>query len=67
MKAIANRVPIGPSDCNRGMYVPMRGVAKDGRPRNFANDHRGVGQSVGACSWSTRVPAMAEPLPMCVS
>ena len=21
MKAIANRVPIGPSDCNRGMYV----------------------------------------------
>ena len=46
-KATANRVPTGPSDCNRGMYVwpstvgpksPMRGVAKDGRPRNFAND-----------------------------
>ena len=25
----------------------MRGVAKDGRPRNFANDHRGVGQWTG--------------------
>ena len=38
MKAIANRVPVAPSDCNRGMYVwpwapsPMSGIAKDGWP-----------------------------------
>ena len=48
MKAMVNRVPIGPSDCDRGMYVwaqnPMRSVAKDGRHRNCAIDHRGLGQ-----------------------
>ena len=56
VEANANRVPVGPSDCNRGMFVwpstvnPMRGIAKDGRPRNIANDHRGLGQGCGSLS-----------------
>ena len=53
MKANANRVATGPK--NRGMYVwpstgapnPMRGVAKNGRLRNFAKDHTGLGQGTG--------------------
>ena len=45
----------------------MRGVAKDGLSRNFANDPCGLGQgagvwglevSVGACSLPTRVRAI---------
>ena len=39
MKAIANRVPIGPSDCNRGMYVWPSTVG----PK--ANERRGKGRA----------------------
>ena len=55
MKAIANRVTVSPPTvtagctCGRAPWAPkpMRGVAKEGRPRSFANDHRGVGQWTG--------------------
>ena len=55
MKAIANRVPTRPCDCNRGMYVwpstvgpkPNERRSKGRAARNFANDHRGLGQWTG--------------------
>ena len=45
----ANRVPGGPPTVTAGYMCgraprapyPMRGVAKDGRPRNSANDQKG--------------------------
>ena len=54
-KAIANRVPKGPCDCNRGMCVwpstvgpkPNERRSKGRAARNFANDHRGLGQRTG--------------------
>ena len=54
-KAIANRVPKGPCDCNRGMCVwpstvgpkPNERRSKGRAARNFANDHRGLGQWTG--------------------
>ena len=55
MKAIANRVPKGPCDCNRGMCVwpstvgpkPNERRSKGRAARNFANDHKGLGQWTG--------------------
>ena len=43
--------------CGRAPWTPnpMRGVAKDGRPRNFANDHRGLGQRTGSGRLSGRM------------
>ena len=72
-KANANRVPIGPSDCNRGMYVwPSTVGPKPSerrsqgraapklckRPQGPGPGDRGLEVSVGACSWPTNVPAM---------
>ena len=57
--------PTVTAECMRGRARwapnPMRGVEEDGRPRNFANDPRGLGQwtSVWKSQWApTRVPAM---------
>ena len=73
MKAIANRVPVGPSDSNRGMYVWPSTVGPKAnewrskgraapklckRPQACGPVDRGLEVSVGACSWPTRVPAM---------
>ena len=73
MKTIANRVPIGHSDCNRGMYVwpstvgpkPNERRSKGRaatklckRPQGSGPVDKGLEVSVGACSWPTRVPAM---------
>ena len=73
IKAIANRVPTGPSDCYRGMYVwpsnvgpkpkerrsKSRAAPKLGkRPQGSGPADRGLEVSVGACSWPTKVPAM---------
>ena len=73
MKAIANRVPIGPSDCDRGMFVGPSTVGPKAnerrskgravpklckRPQGCGPVGRGLEVSVDACSWPTRVPAM---------
>ena len=74
MKAIANRVPTGPSDCNCGMcecgrapWAPnpherrSKGRAAPKlckRPQGSFPVDRGLEASVGACSWPTRVTAM---------
>ena len=73
MKAIANRVPIGTSDCNRGMYVwpsivlPKPNVRRSQgraapklckRPQESGPRDKGLEVSVGACSWPTRVPVI---------
>ena len=63
MNAIANRVPIGPSDCNRGMYVwPSTAGSKPNERRSKGRAapklckrlsgpvDRGLEVSVGACS-----------------
>ena len=73
MKANANRVPIGPSDCKRGMYVWLSTVGpipnerrSQGRaapklckrPQGSRPAERSVEVSVHACSWPTRVRAI---------
>ena len=73
MKAVANRVATGPSDCNRGMCVWPSTVGpkpnerrSEGRatpklckrPQGSGPVDRGLEISVGACSWPKRVPAM---------
>ena len=73
MKANANRVPIGPSDCNRGMYVwPSTADPKPNErrsqgwaaPKTYKRTQgsgprdKGLEVSVGARSWPTRVRAI---------
>ena len=70
MKAIANRVKMGQSDCNRGMYVwPSTVGPKPNERRSKGRAapklckrpgpvDRGLEVSEGACSWPTRVCAM---------
>ena len=82
MKAIANRVPTGPSDCNSGMCVGPSTVGPKPnerrskgraapklckRPQTHCPGPQGFVRCVGERSVKCQLVHEAEPLPMCAS